>query len=339
MIDLRSDTVTRPTEGMKKAMQLAPLGDDVFREDPSVNALEARMAKEFGKEAGLFCTSGTMANQIAIKCQTQPGDQVICSWAAHIYHYEGGGMAMHSGATAKLLDGERGFFKAADVQSAILGDNDYFPISRMVSLEDTTNKGGGAIWPLADIKEIKKVADAQGLTMHLDGARLFNRIVADGTDKKSYATNFDSISICFSKGLGAPVGSVLLGTEEFMYKARRARKAFGGGMRQAGMLAAAAEYALDHHVDRLNVDHEHAKVIAECLTSHGAVASVMPAETNIIIFEVHPEKKAEDLIKILAKKGVLAFATGPRTIRFVLHLDVSEAQVHELIAILRGLDF
>jgi threonine aldolase len=324
---------------MKNAMQNAALGDDVFNEDPSINALEECVAQLFGKEKGLFCSSGTMANQIAIKAHTQPGDQVICSWAAHIYNYEGGGMAMNSGVTAKLLDGSRGLFKAQDVEAAILDDHVYYPVTRLVALEDTTNKGGGAIWNVKDISDIKKTCEAHNLSMHLDGARLFNRLVADGTDKLSYAKNFDSMSICFSKGLGAPVGSILLGTDAFIYKARRIRKVFGGGMRQAGMLAAAASYALDHHVDRLSDDHAHAKDIADVLSAHPSVSEVMPVETNIIIFQVQADKKADDLIKLLSEKGVLAFATGPRTIRFVLHLDVSSAQVEELKMILKELKF
>lgn len=339
MIDLRSDTVTRPTEGMKRAMANAPLGDDVFMEDASINALQSRLAKDFGKEAGLFCASGTMANQIAIKVHTQPGDQVICSWAAHVYHYEGGGMARHSGATAKLLPGERGLFKASDVESAILAENIHYPVSRLVVIEDTSNKGGGAIWPLHDIKDIAAVCVKNGLSLHLDGARLFNRLVADRTDKKEYASSFDSISICLSKSLGAPVGSVLLGTKEFIKEARRIRKVFGGGMRQAGMLAAAGSYALDHHVDRLKVDHERAKQISEVLDENPDIEEVMPVETNIIVFDVAKGKKADDFIAHLEQHGILAFATGPRSIRFVLHLDVSDEDVEKVVKVCRDFRF
>jgi threonine aldolase len=320
-------------------MANAPLGDDVFMEDPSVNALQKRLAQDFGKEAALFCASGTMANQIAIKVHTQPGDQVICSWAAHVYHYEGGGMARHSGATAKLLPGDYGLFKAADVETAILAENIHYPVSRLVVIEDTSNKGGGAIWPTKDIKEIAAVCFKNGLSLHLDGARLYNRLVADKTDKKDYASSFDSISICLSKSLGAPVGSVLLGTKEFIKEARRIRKVFGGGMRQAGMLAAAGSYALDHHVDRLKMDHQHAKIIAEALEKNPDIEMVMPVATNIILFDVVEGRRAEEMIEHLEQEGVLAFATGPRSIRFVLHLDVNEKDVGKVVKVCNDFRF
>jgi threonine aldolase len=332
MIDLRSDTVTRPSDAMRDAMYAAPVGDDVFGEDPSINALEAKLSAMFGHEAGLFCSSGTLANQIAINVHCSPGDQVICSWAAHIYHYEGGGMAKHSGVTAKLLPGERGIFTVNDVKSAILTEDIHFPNSRLVAIEDTCNKGGGSIWPMSNIEAISKICRQEGLALHLDGARLMNRIVADNTDMKHYGQLYDSISICLSKSLGAPVGSVLLGSSMFIKQARRVRKVMGGGMRQAGMLAAAGIYALDHNLDGLARDHEHAHKIAKALAECPTVSKVLPVETNIILFETKPEITAEQFIAELEKADIAAFATGEHQIRFVLHLDISSDEVDQIIA-------
>jgi threonine aldolase len=338
MIDLRSDTVTRPDEGMRKAMYSAEVGDDVFSEDPTINQLEESLADLMGKEEALFCASGTMANQIAIKVHTSPGDQVICSWAAHIYNYEGGGMASNSGVTAKLLEGDYGLFTAEDVVSAIHSDDVHFPISRLVSIEDTSNKGGGATWPIEDIKAISEVCASENLGLHLDGARLFNRLVARGDDWKYYTSHFDSLSICLSKGLGAPVGSLLLGNRDFIHRARRARKSFGGGMRQAGILAAAGLYAIENNIDRLSEDHRHAKAIAIALHDHKCVSQVYPVETNIIIFTLKNEIVADAYIKALQTEGVLAFATGPNTIRFVLHLDVVAEDIERIISICSKVD-
>ncbi len=323
MIDLRSDTVTRPSEAMLKAMHEAEVGDDVFQEDPTVNRLERMLAERFAQEAGLFCSSGTMTNQIAIKTHTQPGDQVICSWAAHVYNYEGGGMAMNSGVTAKLLEGNRGLFKASDVSSAILADDVHYPISKLVSIEDTSNKGGGAIWDESEIGKIRKTCQNNGLALHLDGARVFNRIIAKNTDSRVYGERFDSISICLSKGLGAPVGSVLLGPKDFIRKSRRIRKVFGGGMRQAGVLAAAGIYALENNVRRMEQDHLHAEMIASSLSENPLVESILPVESNIVIFSLKEDNSAEKVVSQLADHGILAFATGPSSIRFVLHLDIS----------------
>jgi len=320
---------------MKKAMDSAPLGDDGFREDQSINALEKRLAQDFGKEDGLFCPSGTMANQLAIKVHTQPGDQVICSWAAHVYNYEGGGMAFHSGATSKLLDGAQGLFKAENVQAAILKEETYHPRSRLVVIEDTSNKGGGAIWDHNEIKKIRKVSAEKGLSMHLDGARLYNRLIAAPVDKKEYASSFDSMSLCLSKGLGAPVGSVLLGDEDFIHQARRIRKIFGGGMRQAGILAAAGTYALDHHVERLAEDHHHAQSIAIVLKEMDIVEEVLPADTNIVIFHLKKGYHADAFVVALAEEGVMTFAIGQQTVRFVLHLDISSEDVKKVIACLK----
>jgi len=332
MIDLRSDTVTRPSEEMRKAMYSAEVGDDVFSEDPSINKLEESLADLMGVEAGIFCASGTMANQIAIKVHTSPGDQVICSWAAHIYNYEGGGMASNSGVTAKLLEGNHGLFTAQDVRSAMHVDDVHFPISRLVSIEDTSNKGGGATWPIEDIKEISELCTAQNLSLHLDGARVFNRLVAKGDDWQSYAAHFDTLSICLSKGLGAPVGSVLLGNRDFIHRARRVRKSLGGGMRQAGILAAGGLYALENNIDRLSDDHRHARAIGIALQDHDCISHVYPVETNIVIFKLKEGISADNYITALFSEGVLAFATGPNTIRFVLHLDIAMEDVDRIIS-------
>lgn len=332
MIDLRSDTVSRPSEGMRQAMSKATVGDDVFSEDPTVNLLEKTMADMMGKEAGLFCASGTMANQIAIKVHTSPGDQVICSWASHIYNYEGGGMASNSGVTAKLLEGDRGLFTAEDVSAAISPDDIHFPISRLVSIEDTSNKGGGATWPIESLKTISRLCNEKDLLLHLDGARLFNRLVSQGDDRRSYASLFDSMSICLSKGLGAPVGSLLIGTYEFINNARRVRKSFGGGMRQAGIIAAAGLYALEHNVNRLQIDHDNAAMIGTELCQHGIINKVVPVETNIILFDIDDHISAASYVEALASEGVAAFATGPQTIRFVLHLDITVDDVAHVIS-------
>ncbi len=262
-IDFRSDTVTRPTAPMLDFMQKAPLGDDVFGEDPSINDLENYAASLFGMETAIFCPSGTMTNQIAIKCHTQPGDEVICDLDSHIYQYEGGGIAFNSGCSVRLLPGNRGRITATQVEQAINADDIHKPISRMVGLENTSNRGGGSCYDWQEIEKISAVCKEQGLILHLDGARLFNALEATGQTAAQYGQVFDSISICLSKGLGAPVGSLLLGNAAFIKKARRVRKVFGGGMRQAGMLAAAGQFALENHVSRLKIDHEHARQIAQ----------------------------------------------------------------------------
>lgn len=315
---------------MRKAMYDAEVGDDVFSEDKTTNELEAYLADYFSQEAAMFCSSGTMSNQIAIKAHTRPGDQVICSWAAHIYNYEGGGMAMNSGVTAKLLEGERGLFSAQDVEQAILKEDVHHPVSRLVSIEDTSNKGGGATWSEDEIQNIRTVCKSKGLALHLDGARLFNRLVTKGSDPNVYGERFDSISICLSKGLGAPVGSVLLGEKGFINEARRIRKVFGGGMRQTGVIAAAGLYALKNNVTRLAEDHRHAKSIASSLEENPIVKAVSPVETNIIIFELIEGVKADAVINQLSKNGIAAFAISDSSIRFVLHLDISSEQVSKV---------
>lgn len=336
-IDLRSDTVTQPTPAMKAAMMQAVVGDDVFGEDESVNNLEKRAAEMFGMDAGLFCPSGTMTNQIAIKMHTQPGDEVICDEVSHVYQYEGGGIAINSSASVRLLQGNRGRINAAQVEEAINPDDVHKPISRLVVLENTSNRGGGSCYELEEISAIQQVCRANGLILHLDGARLFNALVEKKQAATAYGSLFDSISICLSKGLGAPVGSVLLGTHEKIKKARRIRKVFGGGMRQAGFIAAAGLHALEHHIDRLAIDHTHAKQIEAALLRHPKVESVLPVETNIIIFRVKNEFDADKLVAALKEKGILCFTMGKQQIRFVLHLDISEAMVNQTISILQKL--
>ena len=323
MIDFRSDTVTLPTPAMLAHMQSAPLGDDVFGEDPSINALEAKTASLFGMEAGLFCPSGTMTNQLAIKTHTQAGDEVICEELSHIYQYEGGGIASNSGASVKLLRGNRGRITAEQVLAAIHPEDVHKPISKLVSLENTCNRGGGACYDFSEIEAIQKVAKSNGLGLHLDGARIFNAIVHKKEDPKQYGKVFDSISICLSKGLGAPVGSVLLGSTPFIKKARRWRKVFGGGMRQAGSLAAAGIYALDNHVERLKEDHTKALEIKNALLKKDFVKEIFEVETNIVIAHIEGKYNATQLAAALKEKNILVIAMTPALIRFVVHLDIT----------------
>ncbi len=331
-IDLRSDTVTKPTKQMLLAMQQAEVGDDVFGEDPTINALEKKAADIFGHEAGLFCPSGTMTNQVAINVHTQPGDEVICSDTAHIYIYEGGGIAKNSGASVRLLPGDRGRFTAAQVEAAINPDDVHQPMSKLVAVEDTSNRGGGAIYDFTELKKISELCRNKDLKLHCDGARVFNALVETGTDSKKYGQLFDSISICLSKGLGAPVGSVLIGNKDFIKKARRVRKVFGGGMRQAGYLAAAGIYALDHHVERLAEDHAHARHIGSVLEKQSWVKEVVPVETNILVFQT--EVPRTEMLQRLKEQAVLAMPFGDQAIRMVFHLDVREEKVNRLAGIL-----
>jgi threonine aldolase len=323
MIDFRSDTVTLPTPAMLAYMQAAPVGDDVFGEDPSINALEAKTASLFGMEAGLFCPSGTMTNQLAIKTHTQAGDEVICEELSHIYQYEGGGVASNSGCSVKLLRGSRGRITADQVLAAIHPDDVHKPISKLVSLENTCNRGGGACYDFSEIEAIQKVAKFNGLGLHLDGARIFNAIVHKKEDPKQYGKVFDSISICLSKGLGAPVGSVLLGSTPFIKKARRWRKVFGGGMRQAGSLAAAGIYALDNHIERLKEDHTKALEIKNALLKKDFVKEIFEVETNIVIAHIEGKYNATQLAAVLKEKNILVIAMTPALIRFVVHLDIT----------------
>ena len=337
MIDYRSDTFTKPSQPMLEAMFSASVGDDVFSEDPTVNALEALAAGIFGMEAGLFCPSGTMTNQVAIKCHTQPGDEVICDKLSHVYIYEGGGIAFNSGCQVKPIEGDRGRITAEQVVEAINPRDIHKAVSKLVSVENTANRGGGSCYEFSDLQKIKEVCIENNLKLHLDGARVFNAIVEKAESSKDYGSLFDSISVCLSKGLGAPVGSVLLGTTAFIQKARRVRKVFGGGMRQAGYLAAAGVYALQHNVDRLHQDHLHAKNIAEALLKKPFTGKMMPVETNIIIFEVLPPYTAPELAAAFKQHDIQVMAISPTQIRMVLHLDVTASMVTATIDVIQTL--
>jgi threonine aldolase len=338
LIDLRSDTVTRPTYEMREVMYSTAVGDDVFGEDPAINTLENLASTMFGMESAVFCPSGTMTNQIAIKCHTQPGDEVICDELSHVYQYEGGGIAFNSGASVKLLQGDRGRIKAEMVASSIQPDDVHRPVSRLVVLENTANRGGGSCYEWNDILEIEKVCRAKGLSLHLDGARLFNALIAKGQTPEQYGKTFDSISICLSKGLGAPVGSLLLGKKDFIKKARRFRKVFGGGMRQAGSLAAAGTYALQHHVARLKTDHEHAKQIESALKSKSFIKDIMPVETNILIAECADGFNLTGFIEKMKAAGILFFAISPSKFRMVTHLDIDQNMMDKLVDTIKKTD-
>jgi threonine aldolase len=339
MIDLRSDTVTRPTPAMLAAMMAADVGDDVYGEDPTVNALQRAAAARFGMQAALFCPSGTMTNQIAIKLHTRPGDEVICHELSHVHLYEAGGIAFHSGASVALLHGGRGLYTAEDVAAAMKDPADlHSPTSRLVVVENTVNKGGGACWDLAELRRIRALCATRGLALHLDGARLFNALVARGQSAHDFGELFDTISISLSKGLGAPVGSLLLGSETVIAQARRLRKLFGGGMRQAGYLAAAGLYALEHHVERLADDHARAKVTGVELARLPWVAEVLPVETNIVLGVLDAAVPPPRLLQHLAAHGVRAASMGEQTVRFVFHLHVDDAQVDRLRDVLRAFD-
>ena len=335
IIDFRSDTVTKPGPAMLKAMINAKTGDDVFGEDPTINELEKMAAGMFGMESALFCPSGTMTNQIAIKCHTRPGDEVICDESAHVYQYEGGGIAFNSSASVKLLYGDRGRIKAEQVKAAINPDDDHKPHSKLVCLENTSNRGGGSCYDLEEIKKIKQLCVQNNLSLHLDGARLWNALIAKKETPKQFGEVFDSISICLSKGLGCPVGSVLLGKKEFIKRARRIRKVFGGGMRQGGFIAAAGIYALENNIERLEQDHAHAKQIGEVIAKRSMVNSVLPVETNIIIFET-ANIPAQSIVDKLKEKHILCYATAPGRVRFVVHLDITPEMVDKTIQIIKN---
>ncbi len=337
MIDFRSDTFTKPTPPMLAAMFNATVGDDVFGEDPTVNLLESLAAEMFGMESAIFCPSGTMTNQIAIKCHTQPGDEVICDKLSHVYIYEGGGIAFNSGCQVKPLEGNRGRINADLVEAAINPDDVHKAISRVVCVENSANRGGGSCYDFTDLQMIKEVCLKKDLKFHLDGARLFNAIVEGHQTTKDYGKIFDSISICLSKGLGAPVGSVLLGREDFIDKARRVRKVFGGGMRQAGYLAAAGIYALENNIERLNIDHLHAKEIAGALLKKDFTGKMFPVETNIIIFEVIGSYTAQSLAEAFRECGILVIPISATQIRMVLHLDVTEIMISDTIKVIESL--
>lgn len=331
IINLISDTVTKPTKGMLEAMMNAKVGDDVFKEDETINLLEAKVAALFGMEASLFFPSGTMANQTAIKVHTQPGDQLICDKYAHVFNYEGGGVSFNSGVSCKLVDGHRGMMTAEQVEAAINPPDFYHsPLSSLVCIENTTNKGGGACWDFKEIEKIKKVCDDHSLNLHLDGARLWNALVEKNESPKQYGDTFDSISVCFSKGLGCPVGSVLLGSKEIMDKALRIRKILGGGMRQAGYLAAAAIYALDNHRDRLKEDHAKAQEIGSVLEELSFIKSVESIETNIIIFNLEDDIDEQQFLNHLKERGILIIGMGQGKLRMVTHLDYTK-EMHKVL--------
>jgi threonine aldolase len=331
LIDLRSDTVTRPTKKMQEAMWAAPVGDDVMGDDPTVNALQEKAADLFGMEAALFCPSGTMTNQLAIRVHTQPGSDVICDKLSHIYLYEGGGIMLNSLSSVKLLDGDRGRINAEQVADAISPEGDiHATVSRMVSLENTMNKGGGSYYDFKEISAIRKVCKENGLAFHLDGARLFNALIETGESPKQYGEAFDSISICLSKGLGCPVGSLLLGTKELVAKAKRFRKVMGGGWRQAGFLAAAGIYALDNHIDRLNEDHIRARSIRDIFVHKSEIEEIYPVDTNIVIIRLSDSVSAPDYVKELGKSGIQAVTFGKNLVRFVTHLDFTDAHLEEM---------
>lgn len=327
IIDLRSDTFTKPDQAMLEFMMNAKVGDDVFDEDPTVNLLQEKAADMFGMEAALYCPSGTMTNQIAINIHTRPGDEVICHQYSHIYNYEGGGMAFNSGCQAKLLGGDRGLLNPLEVGKSINPDDIHAARTSLISIENTSNKGGGSCYDLKTLADISEIARANQLAYHLDGARLFNAIVAKGQNTEDYGALFNSISICLSKGLGAPVGSLLLGNKAFIKEAKRVRKKLGGAMRQVGYLASAGIYALDNNITRLGHDHDKAQKLKGALENCRWVKSVDDVETNILIFYLHEGTEEQMFLDALRAEGILAIGMGQGKLRFVTHLDVSDKQI------------
>jgi len=335
-IDLRSDTVTKPTPAMLEAMMSAEVGDDVYKEDPTVNLLESKLANMFGKDMALFFPSGSMANQAAIKLHTQPGEQLIADTYAHVYNYEGGGVSFNSGVSCKLLSGHRGMITADQVESAINPPDFYHsPLTSLVCLENTTNKGGGACYDFEEIKKIRRVCNDHGLGYHLDGARLWNALVAGQENALQFGEQFDTISVCLSKGLGAPIGSVLLGNENVMKHAIRVRKILGGGMRQVGYLAAAGLYALEKHIDRLADDHRRAKEIGTVLEGLSFVKEVSPIDTNIVIFTIDGDE--QKFISDMESRNIYFYGMGQGKLRFVTHLDYTQKMHEYFLDILRSL--
>lgn len=338
IIDLRSDTVTKPTPDMLDAMMSAKVGDDVYKEDPTVNKLEERLADMFGKAKALFFPTGTMANQTALKLHTNPGDQVICDVNAHIYHYEGGGASFNSGVSCKLLDGNHGMFTAAQVIEAINPPDFYHsPLTALVEVENTANRGGGSCWDFEELKKIRKVCTDHDLGYHLDGARIWNALAAKPEKPKDYGQIFDTISVCLSKGLGCPIGSVLIGDKDIMQNALRIRKIMGGGMRQVGYFASAGLYALDHHLERLSEDHKKAKEIEKLLTRLEIIHKVEPVETNIVIFELVDKKNDTKFLKLLADKNIRLSSMGSGKLRIVTHLDYTDEMHDRFLTVLQTL--
>ncbi|NIM20698.1 MAG: aminotransferase class I/II-fold pyridoxal phosphate-dependent enzyme [Candidatus Latescibacteria bacterium] len=337
-VDLRSDTVTRPVPEMRKAIAEAEVGDDVFGDDPTVNALEARVAGEFGREAALFVPSGTMANQVALAALTQPGDEVILDRQSHIFNYEVAAASAISGIQFNALDGDRGVITTRDIAPCIREPNVHCPETRVISLENTHNRAGGRIFPLEEMISIKALADRHHLKVHLDGARIANASVATGISFAAYASCADTVSMCFSKGLGAPIGSIVVSDHETIERARKKRKMFGGGMRQVGILAAAANYSLDHHVGRLRDDHENAARLGEIISSIDGMTLLYPVETNIVVFRLDERAYTLDgFLSSLKEHRVLAVPFGPRTVRMVTHLDVGADDISYVESVLRDL--
>jgi threonine aldolase len=334
-INLISDTVTRPTQGMLEAMYSAEVGDDVFGADPSVNALEQKVAELFGHEAAVFCPSGTMTNQIAIKCHTKPLDEMIVEENSHVYQYESAGFAFHSGISVQLIKGEGGIMCVDQVRESIRPLYDWLPRTKLVVLENTVNRAGGAVYNQSQIEPVSTLCRSEGLSIHLDGARIFNALAETGDSPHAIGALFDSVSVCLSKGLGAPVGSVLTGTQSFIKEARRVRKVMGGGMRQAGYLAAAGIYALDHHINRLHEDHKHARQLSDTLGLLSWIQNIRPVQSNIVIFDVDADfMTAKKFIERLKEDHILVSGFGPQTIRMVTHLDVSSDQIGKVCEIL-----
>jgi len=338
IIDLRSDTVTKPTKAMLNAMIEASVGDDVYKEDPTVNKLEQTVAELFDKPNALFFPTGSMANQTALKLHTNPGEQVICDKYSHIFNYEGGGASFNSGISCKLIDGNRGMFTAQQVIDNINPPDFYHsPLSRLVEVENTANKGGGACWDFNEILKIRQVCDDYKLGFHLDGARIWNALVAKNETAEQYGKVFDTISVCFSKGLGCPIGSILIGDDVLMEKAIRVRKMLGGGMRQVGYLAAAGLYALEHNIDRLEEDHNKAKEIAAVLKNLSFIKTVEPVETNIVIFELNENYNEDKFLNTLQKNGIMIISMGEKKLRMVTHLDYTNKMHAYLIDLLTSL--
>ncbi len=338
IVDLRSDTVTKPSAEMLDTMFCAKTGDDVFGEDPTVNELQQFVAEYFGMEAALFCTSGTQTNQIAINVHVRPGGEVICHEESHIYKYEGGGIAKNSGASVRLLQGDRGRITKNQIEKWVNPEHDvHFPITQLISIEDTSNRGGGAIYNFEEIKRISSFSKERNIPLHLDGARLMNALIETKIEPKEYANQFDSISLCLSKGLGAPIGSVLIGKKDFIKKAHRVRKVLGGGMRQAGIIAAAGIYALKNNVERLTIDHIHAQLLSQTLSNFSWIKEIMAVETNIVVAILNDEAKRDLIIQNLSSMGIKTIAFGPGMIRFVTHLDISSDQIDYTIEKLRTL--
>lgn len=329
IIDLRSDTVTKPSKGMLAAMASASVGDDVFGEDPTVNELQRFGAEMFGMEAALYCSSGTQTNQIAINVHTRPGDEVICSSVAHVYVYEGGGIAQNSGASVRLIDGDRGRISAKNILDNINADDAHFPRTTLICIEDTCNKGGGSVYDMEELQRIHQLCQQKGLKLHCDGARIFNALEATQVSPLEFGKLFDSISVCLSKGLGAPVGSLLLGPRDFIYRAHRRRKSFGGGMRQAGFIAAAGLYALHENIERLQDDHIRAKSLATMLQDCDWVKSIFPVDTNIVIAEVAEGLNSAMVMQALADLDIKCFTFGNDKLRLVTHLDFGDDHLRE----------